>query len=294
MAKRQKFYVTDRDFEIMHFLWKWKVVSTHALAAKFYPEAKAYTAYCRLVKLEHYGLIRSASFRFRSGAAWALDTKGFQSISSYLPELSQHGHKIENFVHDFYATAFHLGEWLLHPPVSGSTCSEQELRRVTPELLPAWVPDSKSHRSDGYSQVQTDKGVRIYAFEAELTLKSKSRLRDALDFYESEPSVSAVFWLIGQPGIQNTIETLLRDDHLPRRSLHHFVALRDFCEHGWTSVLQGGKFQGKRLVDLLVHGSFTSLSHHSHGSSCSLLLKKSKRPVISSERPAAGVSTRPD
>lgn len=289
MAKRPKFYVTDKDLEILHFLWKWKIVSTHALAGKLYPGTKTYTAYCRLVKLERYGLIRFVSFRHRGGGAWVLDAKGFQFVFPYLPELSQHGYKTENVVHDFYATAFHLGEWLLHQPASGMVCSEQELRRLAPELLPSWVPDPKSHRPDGYSRVQTDKGERIYAFEAELTLKSKSRLYDALDFYESESSVSAVFWLVGLPGIQKALESILRDDHFSRRSAHHFIALQDFNEQGWLSVLQGGKFQGKRLVDFFVHGSFTSLSRQSHGSSCPLLLEKSKRPIISAPSQDAGV-----
>lgn len=294
MAKRKKFFVTNKDFEILHFLWKWKIVSTHALAAKFYPGVQPYAAYCRLLTLEKHKLIRCISFRHRSGNAWTLDTKGFQILLSYLPELSQNGYKAENVVHDYYATAFHLGEWLRNQPTSGAICSEQELRRIAPELLPAWVPDSKTHRPDGYSRVQTDKGARIYAFEAELTLKSKSRLADALDFYENDPSISAVFWLTGSPAIQNAIETVLGDGQFSRRSVHHFLSLQEFSEHGWMSVLNGGKFQGKRLADLLVYGNLTILLQKPYGSSCSLLLKKPKRPIIPNESQVAGVRVRAD
>lgn len=280
MAKQNKFYVTNRDFAILELLWRWKILSTHALAAKFYPEAQPYTAYCRLVKLEHHKLIRSISLRHRSGNGWVLDVKGFQYLKSYLPELLQNGFKSENIVHDYYATAFHLGEWLLYQPKSGALCSEQELRRVAPEMLPCWVPTSSSHRPDGYTRVQTDKGPRIYAFETELTQKSRSRIIDALDFYESEQAISAVFWLVGTPSIQKIIEDSLSDEHFARRSLHHFVSLETFNRQGWGADLNSGKFQGWCLADLLVHGRFTVLSRKVHASSCSLLLKKPKRPII--------------
>lgn len=282
MRKARKFYITDKDFEILHFLWKWKLLSTEALAARFYPEAQTYTAYCRLLKLERHRFIQSISFRYQKGAAWMLDVKGFQYILPYLPELSQKGFKSENVLHDFYATAFHLGEWLFRQPNTASLCSEQELRRITLELLPSWVPKSVSHRPDGYSRLHTNEGAHIFAFETELSLKSKSRYEDALSFYDSEPSITGVLWLTGSPNIQRSIERVLQSGNVERKGIHHFVPLSEFRKVGWMSALQGGEFSGRRLIDLLVHGPFTILSRSLHASSCELLLQNSKRPIIPS------------
>ena len=102
--------ITDRDYKILRFLWKWKIVSTNGLAKKFYPEADAFTAYRRLLYLESDGYIGHYPMGCRFNYAWVIKEKGFRYILPYLGDLRSKGYKSTNYPHDFMASAFHHGE----------------------------------------------------------------------------------------------------------------------------------------------------------------------------------------
>lgn len=293
-SKQPQVFITDKDFEILNFLWRWKAISSQALANKFYPNARPHSAYCRLIRLEKFGMIRALSFRHRKGFAWVLDKKGFQYLVPYLPELSQNGYKTENFLHDFYASAFHLGEWLLNQPDGCAMCSEQELRRLPPDLLPPWVPKPLSHRPDGYSLVKRDRRSQVFAFEIELTGKSKHRYEDTLDFYESELAIHAGIWLVGTPYIHRLINTILVEQNLPRRQMHHFILLSDFKKRGWLTPLQGGVFNDQSLADILCDSTLTLPLLKPDYSLCAGLLENWKRPINSNRSKSAAAAAASD
>lgn len=279
---KRKRIVTTRDFEILMFLWKWKILSTQAIAAKFFPESHPFAAYKRLVKLENQKLIRAVRFASGKGSGWVLEAKGYQEVFPYLPELLQGGCKIENHIHDFFATAFHLGE-LLCAKTDGVICTEQTLRRVQPELWPAWVPQSKSHRPDGYTLVRVGIHNYIYAFETELTQKTKSRYEKTLDFYEDETSINVVVWLVVSEHMQRLIENILKANAYSRLQIHNFIYLQDFKKLGWFASIHGGNLNGKKLIDYIRYDDGTKPVQNCSGSNCEALLKNEKRPSLPSD-----------
>lgn len=283
IKKQAKCFITQRDFEMLKFLWQWRALSTHAIAKKFYPESKAFTAYARLLKLEKKHYIKSISFRHRMGSAWTLDIQGFKFIFPYLLDLKEVGYKSQNIIHDYYSTVFHLGEWLTTAPAHGNTCTEQELRRVHCDLLPSWVPTSIAHRPDGYSFLDNGNQGKLFAFETELTAKSKIRYEQVVDFYDSETSIQAVFWLVGSQAIQKIIVQSLSDYYSKRAVIHNFILLADFKKEGWMTPINSGCFQGKNIMSILLNTSPTIPQHKLNNSDVHALLKNKKRPMLPNE-----------
>ena len=280
--KPSRLFITDRDLEVLRFLWRWKLVSTAALATRFFPGIRSFTAYERLLRLEKKRFVRHVSFRHRAGGAWTIDAQGFRFLLSYLPELRARGYRSEHPLHDYYATTFHLGDWLMNMPRGCLLYSEQELRRSALDLLPACIPNPEKHRPDGYSIHNSGHGMHLYAFECELTQKSRTRYEETFAFYDSEEAIAAVFWLIGSPTIEKAVRGALAT--AMRSELHHFVALHDFERSGWRAPLLGGIFQSKSLANILLDTPSTEIRRKFDGVGVKALLEKSKRPILPADK----------
>jgi hypothetical protein len=292
MKPNKRLFVTDRDLDVLKFLWRWKLASTSALAQCFFAGTRVNTAYNRLLELEAKRFLRHVSFGYQKGGAWALDVHGFQFLNPHLLEMKSKGYRSENSLHDYYATAFHLGEWLVHKPHRSLLCSEQELRRLDPDLLPVWVPKSGNHRPDGYTAHDTGRGAHLYAFECELSQKSRTRYEETLTFYDEEETIAAVFWLTGGIAIEKAIQNC--NSTTARPHLHHFVTLSDFQKCGWSAPLTKGIFNGKSLAGLLIDKAGTKPVQSPDKSSVSLLLESRKKPILPKESARARESASAD
>ena len=80
VKKKRHCEITERDYKLLRFLWKWKAVSTQALANKFFPDIKPDSAYRRLQFLEADDYISSFVVEGRFHEVWGLREKGFKYI----------------------------------------------------------------------------------------------------------------------------------------------------------------------------------------------------------------------
>lgn len=275
-VKRQ---ITERDYRILRLLWKWKAVSTMAIAKKFFPEVQPLSCYRRLQYLESDGYIKSAPVDGRFFEVWCLSDKGFRYIRPKLGELESAGYRSESVDHDFIATVFHLGEWLTRQPPQARTYSEQQLRRIHPDLWPSWVPKSTLHRPDGYSLDYRGSSPLIYAFEAEISVKAKCRYESVVAFYDSEASVSAIFWLVSSPGELKAILSAFQKFQIRDLGKHHFLFLKDFKAKGWAAPFVEGTQKGKTLEHILHPEGVTMASQWHRGQDVLSLLANRKRPT---------------
>lgn len=152
------------DREILYFLWRWKVATTRALTVGFFADRSPVTAYKRLWKLERGKVIQSIAVdRQARHRVWTLSKLGFEILKQqyFLPELQEEGFRSENITHDLVTMAMHLGEYHLGCPSEVGLFTEQELRRLYPEMYPDWVPRSQRHRADGYWRVPIGNKTKI-------------------------------------------------------------------------------------------------------------------------------------
>ena len=233
--KKPKCLIVERDMAIFRFLWRWKAVSTLALAAKFFSNCEPRSAYCRLMLLQKCGYIQAVDLIGGLKVVWSLTDKGFKYIEPMILHLESYGYKSEHRYHDYLTTAFHLGEWLIKPPEFTQTYSEQELRRIVPDRWESWVPRSTTHRPDGYSMYYVGEEPVVIAFEVELSLKANDRYDRVVAFYDGQNDIKMVFWIVKSKTEVNALRRAFEKFHIRDWSKHHFILLRDFQENGWMA-----------------------------------------------------------
>jgi hypothetical protein len=242
----------EQEHLILEALWRWKLITTAALSEMFFPQLDKNTAYKKIVRLEKAGLIQTEFVvGGKLACAWTLTRKGFLEVSTFLPSLQDVGYKSETLHHDWLATAFHLGAWLKGHPESIELFTEQELRRLPLDLYPSWVPNRDIHRPDGYSRVQIGSKNATIAIEVELSRKRQADYEILGRFYEDEPKVSRVLWLV--PSIRRAHSILERIKSVvgDKCNIHHFCLLPDFKRLGWQAPLYLGYEQGSPVAFLM-------------------------------------------
>lgn len=264
--------------EILLFIWKWKLCSSSALGAKFFPNIRPNSAFKRLQGLRKMGLIEHYCDRTGSVTPWTLTKKGFTSIFPFLPELREVGFQSETLIHDHLVTAIHLGDWLREFPDGCELISEQELRRLHIEHYPDWVPKSKIHRPDGYWYLGPKECV--VALEVEISRKSHDFYISTCQFYKNQERVKIVLWVVENIRQASGLAKLFEEWGSP--SQHQFICLDSVRKFGWNAPISIGSKAGNSIHQLLV----TSSSISPHRSDVQLLLDTSKIPKYQMVTPA--------
>lgn len=271
--------ITERDHGILRLLWKWKVLSTSALTAKFFPGKSPLTCYVRLQILSRLGFVRALDLGSRKRTGWSIEERGFRYIRATLGELESRGFRSEYLEHDFLTTALHLGEWLIEQPREIKTFSEQQLRRIHPDLWPSWVPRSDIHRPDGYTLDYRGSSPKIYAIETELSLKSTKRYESVAAFYGGQESLTAVIWLVENQRSASKLKDSLEHHKIRNLGAHNFLLRKAFESEGWKAKLSDGSLSGQSLSEVFLYNPTIS-PQFPHNVNCSAaLLDARKRPL---------------
>jgi hypothetical protein len=239
-----------RDVPMLDFLWRWKVSTTSALGARFYPGATLGTAYKRLWRLERAGFIRARCDETASYFVWTLDKKGFAFVRSRLPKLREEGYLSENLKHDLVVTAVHLGDGLLSEMPDIKYATEQELRRYEPEFLPSWVTISSRHRPDGYWRVRKECGHQVIALEVELSPKTDLDYETVGRFYKDHEEIHRVIWVVEKTQFAERI-LRLAEKYSCGESKHCFVLIKPLLAMGWQATVFHGCETGKSISSIL-------------------------------------------
>ncbi len=242
---------TMRDEEIFLFLWKWKIATFKTLAHVFFGNASLPVAYHRLNKLRHAGFLRQRLDESGRNRVWTLDRKGFEALVNRLPELEEYGYGCENVEHDLLVNALHMGDWACGCPKGVQIFTEQQLRRLKPEMYPAWVPQTKNHRPDGYWHIANGNHSLTIAIEVELSAKSKDRYESVAKFYDHYDSIDRILWLVPTPQMAKKILATTSGTNFYRTNIHNFLNLEDFLNNHWHASIFLGPNKGATVSELL-------------------------------------------
>lgn len=276
---RLKIEITERDSRIMSALWRWKLLSTSALTRRYFPNGNRHTAYERLHKLAKFNYLKAIYIDKRKQQCWALGAAGFKFKRESIGEHIAKSFRSEHPYHDHIATALHLGEWLVDPPLDTQTYTEQELRSVPIELWDRWVPSSTLHRPDGYSIfLKADEPI-IVSFEAELSLKAKQDYGKIVVFYDTQEKINIVVWLVRNSGNIKSLKKHFNELDIVYLAKHQFLLLKDFETSGWNAKFIDGSLSGRSLTDIMPVGHVRP-PLATYRDLTLLLLDLSKRPKL--------------
>lgn len=237
----REFLLSDRDSDILEFLWKWKLASTATIHEAIGRPNTAYSTYKALERLEKSEFIESITNQKHRFTVWQLAEPGFDAIREDLGELKEEGFLSEYPWHDRNVVAFQLGEWATYRFPMVAHFTEQELRRRPPDYYPEWAPKIGDHRSDGYTRITTDKKSWVLSYEVELSAKSRVIYESVIRFYRAYRSLDRVLWLVGTPYVLSQIlaaKTAMRD---PQDNYHLFVDLAQYQRQGWDAPVTNCK-----------------------------------------------------
>ncbi|OQW49798.1 MAG: hypothetical protein A4S09_03315 [Proteobacteria bacterium SG_bin7] len=260
------------EIPILLFLWRWKVATTSAIHLRFEPDFKwtKNTSYSRMLTLKRKGFV---DFKYSDNClfkTWTLTQRGFKAISNKLPQLREEGYLSENIEHDIYVLAAHNGNWIArHSAIDVKNITEQELRRYAIESLPNYLPSVLEHKPDGYWVFGKDNSRRIISLEVEINRKSGDDYSIVGDFYNTNPQITFVLWIVQSQSLANKIVTAASQKLGLYRDIHNFILLSDFAELGWDAVIFHGKCARLKMHEFLnihrpkqlLNKSQTSLKH---------------------------------
>lgn len=180
-----------------------------------------------------------------------LGKKGFELLRHDLGHLTQQRFAAQSVVHDYIATAFHLGEFAISPRDDVEFLTEQEVQCCEESLLPSWIPRSKEHIPDGFTRIKNEKFDSVFAFEVELHLKPFLRYSKAAYYFDGiDSKVDVVFWICDGMNLILRISEHLSTLRLRRIEIHHFVLLDDFRKYGWNCPTRSGREKNQKIRDI--------------------------------------------
>ena len=244
----------ENDRPMLLFLWKWKIATSSALGLRFYGDRKnpPSAAYQRLLRLKKRGFVKFAFAQEEPGArVWTLTKKGFKIVKPSLGPLKQDGCESENIYHDLWVQAAHLGEHLDHDAENVEQFTEQELRRLEPEIYPDWVPKKTLHRPDGYWRISLGMEKKVVAVEVELSRKASSDYRFVSDFYARGGIVSRVIWVVESVPFIDRIRKALGSANPEKIGMHFFFLRKDLESAGWECLCVRGENTGRKFHEIV-------------------------------------------
>ncbi len=237
----------------LRMLWRWKLLSTSAIHRLAYDKRSVYGCYIRLLNLQDKNFVISTGSWDQKTIVWHLGEDGYQALSTQFKVPVENGFRSENKDHDFWVSAIHLGEWINGEPDDCANFTEQELKKLALQDYPKWVPHTKEHRPDGWWKIGLGRHNResLIALEVEISKKSPQDYSDVGAFYSNTIDVSQVIWVVRSESYKNYILTHLKKGSSTQASEHSFVLLDHYVQFQWQSQINGGKHQGKKLIEIL-------------------------------------------
>ena len=252
--KIKRAVLSDFDLKLFEFLWKWKVSTTAALSARFYPHKNLRRAYNRLLILEKAGLIQSRADIRGERFLWTLTREGYRRIRHLLPlELAEEGFESKTLGHDLLCSAVLAGDWLLlKSPPDLIRVTDQQLSRLKKDDYPVAV--SSQHRADGYWYYDTPK--KLIALEVQISRQKLKDYEEVGEFYEDQAHVETVLWVVERISMSHGILSGLKrtgwggkEERSTKK--HNFVSFENFFKNGYDARIEVGELTGITIHQLL-------------------------------------------
>lgn len=241
IADGPMFFLSDRDSQILHFIWRWKLASTATIHEEIGKPNTPYSTYKAMERLQRLQYVTCVVNHLDHHKTWQLTEKGFETIRPWLGTLKEEGYLSENQTHDRHIVAFQLGEWAGKKFPQVTFFTEQEMRRWPTDYYPEWVPKVGNHRADGYTQIQGHKRLWNIAYEVELWPKSVAIYESLIRYYRMYNSIDRVYWLIGSPVVFDQIVKAKTNARDVDDNYHLFVTRYDYERLGWDAPVRNSR-----------------------------------------------------
>ncbi len=251
MILKKSRWLSPQELRLLKFLWRWKLAPHTVLHRLFFPEQSPWRVYKKLRRLLREGYIKEElPSLVVPTALFSLTQKGFDLFKRELENLEQKRFRPQSVPHDYLATSFQLGEFILESKAGVEFFTETELSAHDISQFPDWVPPKKDHIPDGLTMIQGQNKRRIFAIEVEVTLKPIVRYDKMNLYFHLSKEVDQVFWLCGSQAVAKTIFCKFESSRMPYLDPHSFLLISDFRTLGWQARVMMGAEKGKTVQEI--------------------------------------------
>jgi hypothetical protein len=278
--------IPSPEARLLKSLWRWKVLSYMAAKKFCFNSISHWSFYQKVRRLIAEGYVIERTGVDLEVSVLQLSKKGFEYLKYDLGYLRQHRYAAQSVTHDYWVTAFQLGEFFINPSSDVEFLTEQELHCTDDSLLPEWVPKSREHFPDGFTRIKNANSDSVFAFEVDLNLKPELRyIKSGYYFDGIDCKTDVVFWLCDGVRLMERIFEFLNLAKLRRPEIFHFVLLDDFKKFGWRAVTRSGREKNKTIREIYFQRSPQGLAKElpsaTQAELMEILLSKKKSPWVS-------------
>ncbi len=240
--------LAEVNHDFLKTLWKWKTLNFWTIKRISLHDRKSWSAYYVIRKLLRDGLLAEENIPKLGAVPLRLTKKSFERIAYDLGHLREKRFLPQSVPHDYLASCFQMGNFLLKDNENVHFFTEQQIHCTEDSLLPSWVPRNREHIPDGLTKIEYENGPKHFGIEVELHIKPVIRYGKIGFYYDhANPKFDGVFWLVESLSLMEEILRLLKAADLRRLNIHHFVLLADFKRFGWNAIVRNGFFARKSI-----------------------------------------------
>lgn len=209
MKPRDRIDLTNRDLEILQFVFEQRAVSHHQISSRFFRNSNRSVAHFRMRKISKAGYLRKCSTSY-SGIQtlfYSMTNKGLQAFAkNFRYEITCPSFKSDSINHDIGLVE--IRKYLEKASMVVEYLSESVLHSCSDLIESEKFKAFSFLNSDAAIVVNAKNGQYQVAVEYEISDKLESRYAEKLTDYYCSPSVSAVFYICRNARIEKLIRKI--------------------------------------------------------------------------------------
>ena len=249
---RKAVTISDRDHQMIEFLWRHRVATFRTLHTLFYKNIKMRTCYTRLDKLRRQGFILTRGVDGSQNRYWGLDRRGM----AYLVQTNGEIFKTMGFVpqslnHDHLVSSILLGDWFMKPPRGVTLITEQELLSLDLSGVAPGLQNDKGRRPDGLWRFEIGPEKKFVALEVELHAKNDGDYVEIIKSYDNHYGIQKIIWVAEGPNLIKRIFSLVHAHSTLKPHDHLFLLASEVKKELWQVKFKNDQLREVTLAKYL-------------------------------------------
>lgn len=253
VGKRNAVGISDRDRQMLEFLWRHRVATFRTLHTLFYDPIKPRTCYNRLNKLRKKGFVQTKGLDgLYQHKYWCLDKRGMAYLIQVKGEIFKTmGFAPQSLAHDHFASCVLLGDWYKKLPAGASIITEQELLSLDLSSVISGFQNESKRRPDGLWKFNIGSEKTFVALEVELHAKSDNDYIEIIRSYDSHFSIEKIIWVVEGAWLVKKIFNLVHKHSNLKPNDHLFLLAGEVKKDLWLAQIKNEELKKVTLGEYL-------------------------------------------
>lgn len=251
-GNKKAIIISDRDHQMIEFLWRHRVATFRTLYTLFYKKIKMRTCYNRLDKLRRQGFVLTRGIDGSLNRYWGLDRRGMAYLANTNGEIYKTmGFVPQSLTHDHFVSCVLLGDWYCKPPEGVTIITEQELLALDLSGVAPGLQNDKGRRPDGLWRFEIGPEKKFVALEVELHAKTDNDYVEIIKSYDNHYGIQKIIWVVEGPNLLKRIFNLVHTHSTLKPHDHLFLIASEVKKCLWQAKIKNDQYREITLEQYL-------------------------------------------